>query len=117
MTDSLDLARFMAHVLEDKKAENILLLDLRPEMVFADFFLICNGSSDRQLKALTDYVRDETKLQHKRGAYAIEGTPDSGWMLLDYGDIIVHIFLADVREYYNLEGLWRREGNVLLSIQ
>lgn len=103
--------------MEDKKAENIVLLDLRPDTVIADFFIICNGNSDRQLKALADHVRTEVKEKHGKLPHAVEGEADSGWVLMDYGDIIVHLFLARERAYYDLEGLWRKEANVLLSIQ
>jgi ribosome-associated protein len=102
---------------EDKKAENIVLLDLRPDTVIADFFIICNGNSDRQLRALADNVRVAVKEKYGTMPFSTEGDADSGWVLLDYGDIIVHLFLARERAYYDLEGLWRKEANVLLSIQ
>ncbi len=104
-------------MVEDKKAENIVLLDLRPDTVIADFFVICNGNSDRQLKALADHVRVGVKEKYNKLPYSVEGDPGSGWVLMDYGDIIVHLFLARERLYYDLEGLWRKEANVLLSIQ
>jgi ribosome-associated protein len=107
----------MVNALEDKKAENIVLLDLRPDTIIADFFIICNGTSDRQLKALAEHVRLITKENFQRLPFSVEGTPESGWMLMDYGDIIVHLFRQEEREYYDLEGLWREEANVLLSIQ
>lgn len=103
--------------LEDKKAENIVLLDLRPDTIIADFFIICNGNSDRQLRALVDHVRTGVKERGGKLPFSVEGTPESGWMLMDYGDIIVHLFLERQRQYYDLEGLWRKEANVLLSIQ
>jgi ribosome-associated protein len=93
-----------------------VLLDLRPDAIIADFFIICTANSDRQLRALADHLRIAVKEQVARIA-RVEGTPESGWMLMDYGDIIVHLFLIAEREYYDLEGLWRREANVLLSIQ
>jgi ribosome-associated protein len=114
--DGVEFARFIVHALEDKKASDILLLDLRPDTVIADFFILATGLSDRQLKALTEHVRLVGKEQHGRLPHAIEGTPDSGWMLIDYGDIIAHVFTEEVRAYYDLEGLWRREANVLLKI-
>jgi ribosome-associated protein len=104
-------------VVEDKKAENIILLDLRPDTLMADFLVICNGNSDRQLKALTEYVRDGVKQEFKLTPFSVEGTAESGWLLLDYGDVVVHLFLEGVRQYYDLEGLWSAESSVLLSIQ
>jgi len=102
---------------EDRKAEDIVLLDLRPDTVIADFFVIATGSSERQLRALTDYVKEDVKEKLALLPYAIEGTPNSGWVLLDYGDVVVHLFSEERREYYDLEGLWSSVANVLLSIQ
>jgi ribosome-associated protein len=115
--ESIDIARFIVAAIEDKKAENIVLLDLRPDTVIADFFVICNGNSDRQLKALADHIRAEIKEKFNRLPFSTEGIAESGWVLMDYGDIIVHLFLPRERAYYDLEGLWRKEANVLLSIQ
>lgn len=94
-----------------------MLLDLRPDAVIADFFVIANGNSDRQIRALTDYVREDVKEHHNRLPVSIEGTAESGWVLLDYGDVIVHLFNEDQRDYYDIEGLWSKAGQVILSIQ
>ncbi len=104
-------------MVEDKKAENIVLLDLRPDVVMADFFVICNGNSDRQLRALLEAVQKSVKENHNLRTFSTEGTPESGWVLLDYGDVVVHLFLEEKRHYYDLEGLWQSEASVLLSIQ
>jgi len=114
--DSLELARHIVDVVEDKKAEDILLMDLRPDAIIADFFVLCTGNSDRQLKALVDYVREGVKARYNRLPYSIEGTSASGWVIVDYGDVVVHLFIEEKRAYYDLEGLWH-EANVLLSIQ
>lgn len=114
--EALDLARFIVDTVEDKKAENIVLLDLRPDALIADFFILCNGNSDRQLKALIDAVREAVKERFGKLPFAVEGEAMSGWVLMDYGDIIVHIFREQERDYYNLEGFWK-QANVLLSIQ
>ncbi len=103
--------------MEDKKAEEIILLDLRPDTIMADFFVICNGTSDRQLRALTEYVRVSVKDNLSKLPFNVDGTPESGWVLMDYGDVIVHLFTADQREFYDLEGLWRENAHVLLNIQ
>jgi ribosome-associated protein len=115
--DALDLARHIVDVVEERKAEDIVLLDLRPETVIADFFVIASGNSERQLRALMDYVREDVK--EKLGIIPAngEGAPASGWILLDYGDVVVHLFSEEQREYYNIEGLWSGVANVLLSIQ
>lgn len=114
--DSFDLARFIVDVVDEHKAEDIVLLDLRPDTVIADFFVICTGNSDRQIRALVEHVKTAIREEYDRKAYSTEGTPESGWQLLDYGDVVVHIFLEEVREYYDLEGLWH-QANVLVSIQ
>ena len=114
--ESIDLARHIVDVLEDKKAENIVLLDLRPDVIIADFFVICTGNSDRQLKALVDHVREAMKEHYSQLPVAVEGTAESGWVLMDYSNIVVHLFQEQTRDYYNLEGLWS-EANVLVSIQ
>ena len=92
------------------------MLDLRPDTVIADFFVVCTGTSDRQLQALVDYVREKVKGDFDRKPFSSEGTAESGWLLLDYGDVVVHLFMREVRRYYNLEGLWN-EANVMVRIQ
>jgi len=114
--DSLALARHIVDVVEDKKAENIVLLDLRPDTVIADFFVVCTGNSDRQLKALAEYIHESVKEHFQRLPFSREGTAESGWILVDYGTVVVHLFLEEKRRYYDLEGLWRK-AQVLLSIQ
>ena len=115
--DALDFARHIVDVVEERKAEDIVLLDLRPDTVIADFFVVATGNSDRQLRALADYVREDVKEKLKLIPASVEGNPNSGWVLMDYGDVVVHLFSADQREYYDLEGLWSNVASVLLSIQ
>ncbi len=110
------MARSIVHALEDKKGENILLLDLRPDSVIADFFIICTANSDRQIKALAENVREVIKTNYAVLPYGVEGENESGWVLMDYGSTIVHIFSDELRHYYDLESLWRG-ANVLVSIQ
>jgi len=115
--DSLELARYIVDVIEDKKGESITLLDLRPDAIMADFLIIATGTSDRQLRALLEYVRQSTKDDHDKIPFSVDGTPASGWLLLDYGDVVVNLFTEAERDYYDLEGLWRERAQVLLSIQ
>ncbi len=115
--DPLELARHVVDVVEDRKAEDIVLLDLRPDTVIADFFVIANGNSERQLRALMDYVKEDVKENLSQLPFSMAGTPESGWIVLDYGDVVVHLFSADQRDYYDIEGLWNKSGSVLLSIQ
>lgn len=104
-------------MIEERKAEDIVLLDLRPDTVIADFFVVATGNSDRQIKALTEYVREDVKEKIQRIPASVEGNANSGWVLMDYGDVVVHVFSAEQREYYDLEGLWSNVASVLLSIQ
>ena len=111
----MELAHTIVNALEDKKGENIILLDLRGIVSFTDYFIIVTSTSNRMLNALADGVLEKTRLEHKRKG-RLEGTPDAGWMILDYGDIVVHLFDSDLRRYYKLEELWD-EGKVVLRIQ
>jgi len=109
------LARSIVNTLEDKKGENIVLMDIRDLAVFADYFVICSGTSDRMLQALADAVRE-----HAHQVYGLptrtEGRSQDGWMLVDLGDVIVHLFSPDRRNYYRLEELWSH-GKILLRLQ
>jgi ribosome-associated protein len=110
------LARLAVAAAADKKADNIVLLDLRKLSSVADYFVICSGSVDRQLEAIADNVVDAIKRNHKLGARHVEGSGETGWILVDYVDVVVHIFTPSLRAYYSLESLW---GNapVLLRMQ
>jgi ribosome-associated protein len=92
------------------------VLDIRGVSAFADFFVICSGTSERQLKALVSGVREGVKKKLSILPRGVEGAPLSGWILIDYTDLIIHIFSPELRAYYDLEGLWQ-EGKVLLRVQ
>ncbi len=96
----------------DKQAADILLLDTRKVCSFADYFVMCTGDSDRQIRAIYDEVEHALK---REGIlpHHYEGTLDSGWLLLDFGDVIVHIFATAEREYYQLDKLWSKAIPVL----
>ena len=100
----------------DKKGEDIVLLDVRERTLIADYFIICNGTSDRQLKAIVDAVTESVKKEYRLPARYIEGDAAAGWVLVDYRDIIIHVFSPDRRAFYDLEGFWS-EAAVLLKIQ
>lgn len=111
----MELAHTIVNTLEDKKGEDIILLDLKGIASFTDYFIICTSTSNRMLHALADGVVEKTRTEHhKKGR--IEGSPDAGWMIVDYGDIVVHLFDADLRRYYRLEQLWG-DGKVLLRLK
>jgi ribosome-associated protein len=83
---------------------------------FTDYFVFCNGSSDRQLKSLQESVLESVKKEFRATPWSKEGSGEAEWILLDYGDVIVHLFSPEKRAFYDLEGLWQ-EGKVLLQIQ
>jgi ribosome-associated protein len=113
--NTLELAHTIVEALEDKKGENIVLMDLQNIAMFTDYFVICSGTSDRMLDALADAVvekvRESTSLKgHPQGQSA------SGWVVVDFGSVIVHCFAPETRDFYKLEELWK-EGKVLLRLQ
>ncbi len=114
---SLDLARHIVDLVEDRKAEDILLLDLRPDNIIADFFIICSGDNERHLRALTDTVRQDVKERYQKLPFTNEGKAEHGWIVMDYGDVVLHFFSPDRRDYYRLEELWDAASRVMLRIQ
>ena len=100
------LARLAAVYADDKKGENIVILDVRGISMVADYLVICDGSSLPHLRAIRNEISDRLREEHKIKPYAAHGSPDSGWMLLDFGDVVVHIFHGEKRAFYALEDLW-----------
>lgn len=100
-----EYALLAAKTLSDKKAEDIAVIDIQGKATFADYFVICSGSSERQVNSLTDEVEDRLA---EAGLYvkSIEGKQGSGWILMDFGDIIVNLFTREMREKYSIEKVW-----------
>lgn len=90
-------------------------MDVHEVTTLTDYFIICTGSSTRMLNALADGANEKTRLNHGRKS-RVEGNPETGWIVLDYGDVVVHIFDQELRKYYQLEELWRG-GKILLRVQ
>jgi ribosome-associated protein len=109
----------MAHAVvdaaADKKASDIVMLDLQPVALIADYFVICEGQSARQLRAIAEGIVESLKDQGERPLRR-EGTPESGWVLVDYGAVIAHVFSPELRHYYNLELLWK-DAPMVVRIQ
>ncbi|HRJ71329.1 MAG TPA: ribosome silencing factor [Terrimicrobiaceae bacterium] len=106
MTDGETLARACAAAAADKKAENPVVLDLRNISTFTDFFVICSGGSEPQLKAISTAIREQVGETLHRKPNSEDGNPASQWIILDYGEVIVHLFHTGKREFYGLENLW-----------
>jgi ribosome-associated protein len=92
-----------------------LLLDIKGIATFTDYFVICNGTSDRMLDALAKGVLEATKQDFKKKS-RVDGKSREGWLVMDYGNVVVHLFAPDMRERYDLEELWS-DGKVLLKVQ
>jgi len=114
--EPLELARVIVNLATDKKGENIVLMDMRQVSPITDFFVVVSATSDRQLKAIIEHISTEVKELHNVRPWRAEGNAINGWVVIDYGDVVVHGFLPDRRAYYDLEGLWR-EAPVMVHIQ
>jgi ribosome-associated protein len=103
--DSRDFAITAARALDKKQAEDVLVIDIGEKSSFADYLILASGSNERLIAALTDEVEDKMA---EEGVLvrSIEGTKESGWILMDYGDMIVNILTTEMRERYNIEKVW-----------
>jgi ribosome-associated protein len=101
-----ELTRAIAAYAADKKAIDVVALDLRGVAGYTDFFLICSGGSDRQTKAIHDGIHLGMKQDHDTLPRRVEGLSEAKWILMDYLDCVVHVFTPDTRNYYRLEQLW-----------
>lgn len=113
--DAPTIVRDIADVAVDRKASDVTILDIGKATTLADYFLIATGTSDRQINAVANAIQERMKeLEVHR--FAREGLPADGWVLLDYGQIIVHVFGPAQREYYDLERRWS-DAPTLLKVQ
>jgi ribosome-associated protein len=101
-----ELTQAIGTLASDKKAIDIVALDLRGIAGYTDFFLICSGGSDRQTKAIHDGIHEGMKKEHSTLPRRVEGLSEARWILMDYLDCVVHVFTPDTRDYYRLEQLW-----------
>lgn len=106
--DTLKMARLAREAVEDKKAIEPVILDLRglDTLAVADFFIVCSAASDPQLKAIANGVRLTMKEAYDVLPNTVDGQPSSQWIVVDYGDVIIHVFHQDKRDVYALEDLW-----------
>lgn len=105
-TDSGVLAQYCCEYADNRKAENIVILDVRQLSTVTDYFVIVTGSSEPHLRAIQEEIVDQLREQHGLRPSGVEGTVHSNWIVLDYLDVIVHVMREEVRQHYDLEGLW-----------
>ena len=101
-----DLVKLVREAAASKKARDVAVVDLRARTTMADYFVICEGDTDRQTRAIADAVREAAAAKRIK-PYHVSGEADGAWILLDYSSVIVHIFLPGERAFYDLEALWR----------
>jgi len=111
--DAQQFAHLAVEAADAKQASDIIMLDIREVSTIADYFVICSAESDRQIRAVVESIDEDIK--KKTGVDPrIEGTPDTGWVVLDYGDVVVHVFSEEQREFYRLERLWSQAAPVVV---
>lgn len=104
--NSVELAHLVLDAIAEKMGVNTVLLNIRPVSLLGDFFVVSSGESDRQIQAIIQEIRFLVKKKLQVIPLHVEGAASSGWMLMDYGGVIVHIFSPAMRDYYQLESLW-----------
>jgi ribosome-associated protein len=110
--ESIDLAKRIVDLASDKLAESLVLLDVRELTSIADYFVICNGGSDRQVRAISRQIQDTLALEGEKALHE-EGESEARWILVDYSSVIVHIFTPEERDYYRLDRLWGEAPTVV----
>ena len=105
--DAKEVIQQIVEGIQDKKGKGIVIVDmLKLGNSICDYFVICQGNSPTQVSAITDSIEDTVRINCKKKPYSIDGLRNSQWVAMDYGDILVHIFLPDVRTFYDIEHLW-----------
>ena len=115
MTEPLDLAREIACAAASRKATELVVLDLSGVSDVTDYFVICSANTARQADAVMDAIEERCREDLGQKPFAIEGRENKNWILMDYGSVVVHVFLPEVREYYRLERLWGDAPRLELS--
>ncbi len=112
LLESEELAQRIADLLSDRQADDIVLMDICKVSTFTDYFVVATANNPRQMNALIESLDRDLRDDGVR-PFRTEGTPDSGWVLMDFGDTIVHLFAPAERSYYNIEGLWAKGVSVV----
>jgi ribosome-associated protein len=102
----LEQARRVAALAQEKLARDLVILDMRPVCTYTDFFVVCTGQNARQTKAIFDEVRETMKRDERAIPRSVEGEREATWIIVDYLDVVLHIFTPEARDYYRLEELW-----------
>ena len=103
---ALEQARRIAGLAQEKLAEDVVILDMRPACSYTDFFVVCTGRNPRQTKAIWDEVHERLKHDGRVLPQRVEGASEGSWIVGDYLDVVLHVFTPEAREYYRLEDLW-----------
>jgi ribosome-associated protein len=114
--EPIELARCIVDTLVDRQGDDVLLLDITEVSLLADYFVLVSASTERQAKALLDGITGRCRENLNARPLRIEGEPSDGWVLIDYGSVVVHLFAPEARSYYDLEDLWRG-SQVVVRIQ
>ena len=104
--NSLEQARRIAGIAQDKLADEVVILDMRPVCVYTDFFVVCSGRNPRQVKSIWDEVHARLKQEDRVLPRAVDGEREPTWIVADYLDVVLHVFTPETREHYRLEDLW-----------
>ena len=114
--DSKGISLLCANAVLSKKASDLIILEIKGLSSIADYFIICSGKSDRQVQGIAHSIEESLK---KEGIYplGIEGFSEAKWILLDYNDVVIHVFFDPVREFYDLEGLWSDAPRIYINDQ
>ena len=112
--ESSEILKLIKKAIDDKKGEDIKILDIRKLCVICDYFVITHGYNQPQVEAITDNIIDELG-RHGINPKRVEGQKNSGWILIDYCDIVIHVFMNDQRSFYELERIWKDAENVFID--
>ncbi len=111
----MEYARLAADAAEDKKARDVVILDIRGLSVIADYFVICSANSRTQVQAIADGVRDKLEERGLR-CRGMEGKDEAKWILIDFGDVVIHVFTEEERDFFNIERLWGDAPRLSVSV-
>lgn len=115
--NSREIALLAATAASDKKAEEIVVVDVAELLVIVEYFVICTGRNDRQVRTIADEMEDQLRIEAKIKPIGREGTDEGKWVLIDFGDVVAHVFQPEEREFYRLEKLWSEAPRVPLPVE